>query len=166
MLIRVILVQSNLSCACKVGCIPAVVESGLLLSHRENRYSTGKAGNRSSVSPLGFFYTVVTPIHQTLLDGIEMLHFRSTVALKELFQTPLKGPLTGRVGAVKAAPAASACFSSTVSLDGRSPGRGRAFAGWRAPPPPPHFTRRHAVRGFCSKGDGQNEAGKDASAEK
>lgn len=113
-----------------------------------------------------FFYTVVTPIHQTLLDGIEMLHFRSTVALKELFQTPLKGPLTGRVGAVKAAPAASACFSSAVSLDGRSPGRGRAFAGWRAPPPPPHFTRRHAVRGFCSKGDGQNEAGKDASAEK
>lgn len=92
-----------------------------------------------------------------------MLHFRSTVALKELFQTPLKRPLTGRVG-VKAAPAASACFSSgSGTLDGRSPGRGRAFAGWRAPP---HLSRRHAVRGYCSKGDGQSEASKDSAAEK
>lgn len=91
-----------------------------------------------------------------------MLHFRSTVALKELFQTQLKRPLAGRVG-VKAAPAASACFSSTGNLDGRSPGRGRTLAGWRAPP---HLTRRHGVRSFCSKGDGHNEVGKDSAAEK
>uniref|UniRef100_A0A8P4K6C1 glutaminase n=1 Tax=Dicentrarchus labrax TaxID=13489 RepID=A0A8P4K6C1_DICLA len=90
-----------------------------------------------------------------------MLHFRSTVALKELFQTQLKRPLTGRVG-VKAAPATSARFS-TARLDGRSPGRGRAFAGWRAPP---HLARRHGVRGFCSKGDGQNETSKDSATEK
>lgn len=87
-----------------------------------------------------------------------MLHFRSTVALKELFQTQLKRPLTRGVG-VKAAPATSACFSSAAALDGRSPGRGKAFAPWRAPPYP---ARRHGVRGFCSKGDGQNDAAKDS----
>ncbi|XP_008302645.1 glutaminase kidney isoform, mitochondrial-like isoform X1 [Stegastes partitus] len=85
-----------------------------------------------------------------------MLHFRSTVALKELFQTQLKRPLTGRVG-VKAAPASAVC------LDGRSPGRGRAFTGWRAPP---HFARKNGLRGFCSKGDGHNEASKDSATEK
>ena len=90
-----------------------------------------------------------------------MLHFRSTAALKELFQTQLKRPLTGRVGA-KAAPATAACFTAAAS-NGGSPGRGRAFAGWRAPQ---HPARKHAVRGFCSKGDGHNEAAKDSSAEK
>ncbi|XP_035533599.1 glutaminase kidney isoform, mitochondrial-like [Morone saxatilis] len=88
-----------------------------------------------------------------------MLHFRSTVALKELFQTQLKRPLAGRVG-VK--PAASACFS-TARLDGRSPGRGGAFSGWRAPL---HPARRPGVRGFCSKGDNQNESSKDSATEK
>ncbi|XP_034721083.1 glutaminase kidney isoform, mitochondrial-like, partial [Etheostoma cragini] len=82
-----------------------------------------------------------------------MLHFRSTVALKELFQTQLKRPLTGRVG-VKAIPATAACFS-TRSLDGRSPGVRSAF-------PPQPFTRRHGVRGFCSKSDSHNEAAKDS----
>lgn len=91
-----------------------------------------------------------------------MLHFRSTVALKELFQTQLKRPLSGRVG-VKAAPAIAACLS-TVTSDGWSPGRGRPFAGWRAPQ---QSARRHGtVRSFCSKGDGHNEAAKDAAAEK
>ncbi|KAJ4923989.1 hypothetical protein JOQ06_000231, partial [Pogonophryne albipinna] len=84
-----------------------------------------------------------------------MLHFRSTVVLKELFQTQLKRPLPGRAG-VKATPAA--CFS-TGRLDGRLPGRVRALA-------PQSFTRRHAVRSFCSKGDSHNEASKDSSAEK
>ncbi|GLD75342.1 glutaminase kidney isoform, mitochondrial-like isoform X1 [Lates japonicus] len=92
-----------------------------------------------------------------------MLHFRSTVALKELFQTQLKRPLTGRGVGVKAAPATTAACFGTVTSDGRSPGRGRAFAGWTAPQ---HFTRRHGVRGFCSKGDGHNEAAKDSAAEK
>lgn len=85
-----------------------------------------------------------------------MLHFRSTVVLRELFQSKLKRPVTGRVG-VKAAPAASAGFS-TSAADGRSPGRGRAFAGWRVPA---HFTRRQGGREFCTKGDGQNDAAKD-----
>uniref|UniRef100_A0A674MVZ3 glutaminase n=1 Tax=Takifugu rubripes TaxID=31033 RepID=A0A674MVZ3_TAKRU len=85
-----------------------------------------------------------------------MLHFRSTVVLRELFQSQLKRPVTGRVG-VKAAPAASAGFS-TSAADGRSPGRGRAFAGWRVPA---HFTRRQGGREFCTKGDGQNDAAKD-----
>ncbi|KAM7375499.1 hypothetical protein PAMA_014558 [Pampus argenteus] len=86
-----------------------------------------------------------------------MLHFRSTVALKELFQTQLKRPLTGRVG-VKAA-AASGCSFSTGCLDARSPGRGRAFTGQ-------HFTKKPAVRGFCSKVDNQNEAAKESAADK
>ena len=77
-----------------------------------------------------------------------MLHFRSTVALKELFHTQLKRPLAGRVG-VKATPAAAASFS-TAGPDGRAPGRGRLLA-------PQSFTRRHPVRGFCSKGDNKNE---------
>ncbi|CAJ1087656.1 glutaminase a [Xyrichtys novacula] len=93
-----------------------------------------------------------------------MLHFRSTVALKELFQTQLKRPLAGRVG-VKAAPARAACLSTTVGLDGRSPGTGRGIFGWRAPQQQ-HHSRRHGVRDYCSKGDGQNEASKDSSAEK
>ncbi|XP_068165368.1 glutaminase kidney isoform, mitochondrial-like isoform X2 [Antennarius striatus] len=84
-----------------------------------------------------------------------MLQFRSTVALRELFQTQLRCPRTGRVG-VRAAPAASACFS-TGHLDRRSPGRGRLL--------PPHL-RKYNGRNFCSKDDGQNEAGKDSAEKK
>lgn len=87
-----------------------------------------------------------------------MLHFRSTVALNVLFQTQLKRPLAGRVG-VKVAPATLATGFSTGGPDGRSPRRGRAFAGWSALP---HFSRRHGVRRFCSGGDGQSDAAKDS----
>uniref|UniRef100_A0A7N6AJH2 glutaminase n=1 Tax=Anabas testudineus TaxID=64144 RepID=A0A7N6AJH2_ANATE len=92
-----------------------------------------------------------------------MLHFRSTVALKEVFQTQLKRPLTGRVGGVKAASTAAAACSTAARSDARSPGRGRVFAGWTAPQ---HFTRKHGVRGFCTKGDSHHEPAKDPSAEK
>lgn len=85
----------------------------------------------------------------------EMLHFRSTV-VAQLFQSQLKRPLTRRAD-VKAVPAASAGFS-TGAPDGRSPGRGRAFAGWSAPT---HFIKRQGGREFCTKGDGQNDASKD-----
>lgn len=85
-----------------------------------------------------------------------MLHFRSTV-VAQMFQSQLKRPLTHRIG-VKAVPAASAGFS-TGAADGRSPGRGRAFADWRVPA---HFTRRQDGRQFCTKGDGQNDAAKDS----
>lgn len=84
-----------------------------------------------------------------------MLHFRSTV-VAQLFQSQLKRPLTHRAG-VTAVPAASAGFS-TGAADGRSSGRGRAFAGWRVPT---HFSRRQSGREFCTKGDGQNDAAKD-----
>lgn len=128
---------------------------------KKNPLLDRKSRRSSSGLPFSshFLHSAVLSLHRpdTLIDGIEMLHFRSTVALKELFQTQLKRPLTGRVG-VNAAPATSVSFS-TAGLDGRSPGRGRAFAAWRAPP---HFTRRHGVRDFCSKGDGQNDAAKDS----
>ncbi|XP_069019898.1 glutaminase a isoform X1 [Embiotoca jacksoni] len=88
-----------------------------------------------------------------------MLHFRSTVALKEVFQTQLKRPLTG---GVKAAPAPAACFG-TAGPDRRSPGGGRPFGGWKVPQ---HLPRRSAARGFCSKTDGNNETSKDSSTEK
>lgn len=141
----------------RVGCIP--------LSHREKKPLLDRKSRHSSPGTVPFsspfHHSALLLLHRldTLIDGIEMLHFRSTVALKELFQTQLKRPLTGRVG-VNAAPATSVCFS-TAGLDGGSPGRGRAFAAWRAPP---HFTRRHGVRDFCSKGDGQNDAAQNDAA--
>lgn len=138
----------------------------MLVSHRENRYSADTAdtsngkkrvtfGEISSAKPQ---LTLVTLI--LLLDRIEMLHFRSSVALKELFQSQLKRPLTG-AGGSKASPAAY-CFS-TVGLDVRSPARGQPAAGWK---PPQHWGRKLGVRAFCSKGDGHNEANKDSAAEK
>ncbi|KAI3366151.1 hypothetical protein L3Q82_009975 [Scortum barcoo] len=115
----------------------------LLLSHRENRYSTGKLVGICPLSSARPRRSLTT----SPPDGIEMLHFRSTVALRELFHTQLKRPLAGRVRA------AAAGFS-TGSSDGRTPGRGKPFPGWRAPQ---HPARRHGVRAFCSKGDGSKD---------
>lgn len=90
-----------------------------------------------------------------------MLHFRSTVALKELFHTQLKA---GRVG-VKAAPAPAAFAAAAAACLSTACSDGRGFAGWRAPQQ--RFSRRQGgVRDFCAKGDGHNEASKDSSAEK
>lgn len=100
-----------------------------------------------------------------------MLHLRSSLALKELFQSPLKGP-TGIFSSVTAVPAATSCVScclsrsfslSSVALNGRAPNR-RLFASWWRVPL--QTTTNHDVRSYCSKGDGQNEAAKDSSAEK
>uniref|UniRef100_A0A8C6LC16 glutaminase n=1 Tax=Nothobranchius furzeri TaxID=105023 RepID=A0A8C6LC16_NOTFU len=85
-----------------------------------------------------------------------MLPFRPTVALKELFQSQLKRPLTRTTAAeVKAAPAA--CFS-TSGPDRRSPGVGRPFTGWRSP----QLIRKPGFRGLCSKGDGHGDASRDS----
>uniref|UniRef100_A0A1A8QAT2 glutaminase n=1 Tax=Nothobranchius pienaari TaxID=704102 RepID=A0A1A8QAT2_9TELE len=85
-----------------------------------------------------------------------MLPFRPTVALKELFQSQLKRPLTRTAAAeVKAAPAA--CFS-TSGPDRRSPGVGRPFTGWRSP----QLIRKPGFRGLCTKGDGHGDASKDS----
>lgn len=91
-----------------------------------------------------------------------MLHFRSTVALKEVFQTQLKRPLTGRSGGVRVSTAAAAC-SIAIRSDARSPGRGRIFVEWKTLE---HITRKHSVRAFCTKGDSHNDPAKDSSAEK
>jgi len=91
----------------------------------------------------------------TVLRGVEMLHFRSTVALKELFQTQLRRPLAGRGGAT---PAAAAGFCRAAAPDGRAPG-----AGGRAPQT---LTGGSGARGFCSKGAGHNEAAKESATEK
>uniref|UniRef100_G3PSJ9 glutaminase n=1 Tax=Gasterosteus aculeatus aculeatus TaxID=481459 RepID=G3PSJ9_GASAC len=86
-----------------------------------------------------------------------MLSFRSTVALRELFHTQLRRPLAGRVG-ILATPATAACAFATGASDGRWPGGGFGA--------PRRSAGRLGVRGFCSKGDGPNEAAKESSAEK
>ncbi|XP_025758603.1 glutaminase kidney isoform, mitochondrial isoform X2 [Oreochromis niloticus] len=114
---------------------------------------TAHAVDKVGCIPLGSFFPLLSQRENRYSTETAAL---SPVTLKELFQTQLKRSLTGRVG-VKAAPAPAACFS-TLSPDGRSPGRGR-FSGWRAPQ---HLARKYALRGFCSN----DSTGKDSSTEK
>ncbi|XP_037829795.1 glutaminase kidney isoform, mitochondrial-like isoform X2 [Kryptolebias marmoratus] len=91
-----------------------------------------------------------------------MLPFRSTVALKELFQSQLKRPLTLRAAAGVKEALPAACFSS-AGPERRFPGGGRPCSGWRAPQ---DLNRKPGFRGFCSEGDGQHEAAKDSADKK
>lgn len=127
----------------KLGCLlPRIFFFLRLLSHRGKKPLLDR-GRRPS-SPLSFSH----PSHSSGLS--EMLHIR-------LFQSQLTRPLARRVG-VRAVPAASAGFGTGAADGYRSPGRGRTFAGWRAPT---RLPRRPGGREFCTKGDGQNDAAKD-----
>lgn len=143
------------------------------LSHREtDRYSSEKPTHSPSIPVLLLLFFLLFCISSSpslrhphiffsplsFSDGIEMLHLRSTVALKDLFHTQLKRPLAGRLKAA-APPAASACFSTGGgALDARW--FQAVFSGWSAPPRP--AARRAGVRGFCSKGDGHSDAAKES----
>lgn len=148
------------------------------LSHREtDRYSSEKPTHSPSIPVLLLLFFLlfcissspslrhshIFPPPLSFSDGIEMLHLRSTVALKDLFHTQLKRPLAGRLKAA-APPAASACFSTGGGApDARwSPAGQAVFKGWSAPPRP--AARRAGVRGFCSKteGDGHSDAAKES----
>lgn len=136
---------------------------------RGNRYSSEKPTHYSSApARVSFFFFISSSLSlrypHTLLplsfsDGIEMLHLRSTAALKDLFHTQLKRPLGGRLKAA-ATPAASACFSTGASNAGWYPAGRVTFCGWSAPPRTDD--RRAGVRAFCSKGDGHSDAAKES----
>lgn len=95
-------------------------------------------------------------------DETGMLTFRSTVALKELFQGRLKWPLlrSAAVSVKEALPAA--CFTS-VGMERRLSGGGGAVSRWRSAQ---NMNRSHGIRGFCSKGDGHHEAANKDTADK
>ncbi|XP_055785441.1 glutaminase kidney isoform, mitochondrial-like isoform X1 [Salvelinus fontinalis] len=79
-----------------------------------------------------------------------MLHFRSSVVLKELFQSNLKRPLTGI--ARKTSPSVAYCFS-TARADVRSVPRVKCLqhaVGWRATP---YTTNGHGTRKLSTKSD-------------
>ncbi|CAB1328002.1 unnamed protein product [Coregonus sp. 'balchen'] len=77
-----------------------------------------------------------------------MLHFRSSVVLKELFQSNLKRPLTGI--ARKSSPSVAYCFS-TACTDVRSVTKVKCVqhaVGWRATP---YTTNTHGTRNLSTK---------------
>uniref|UniRef100_A0A8C7NAQ7 glutaminase n=1 Tax=Oncorhynchus kisutch TaxID=8019 RepID=A0A8C7NAQ7_ONCKI len=79
-----------------------------------------------------------------------MLHFRSSVLLKELFQSNLKRPLTGI--ARKTSPSVAYCFSIACT-DVRSVTKVKCLqhaVGWRATP---YTTNAHGTRNLSTKSD-------------
>uniref|UniRef100_A0A8C7UD03 glutaminase n=1 Tax=Oncorhynchus mykiss TaxID=8022 RepID=A0A8C7UD03_ONCMY len=79
-----------------------------------------------------------------------MLHFRSSVVLKELFQSNLKRPLTGI--ARKTSPSVAYCFSIACT-DVRSVTKVKCLqhaVGWRASP---YTTNAHGTRNLSTKSD-------------
>ena len=68
------------------------------------------------------------------------------------------GCSAGKMGGVNRCSAGSGSPGLRPLAARRYPGSGRAFTGQ-------HFTKKHSVRGNCSKGDGYNKAAKDISAE-
>uniref|UniRef100_A0A674BMU1 glutaminase n=1 Tax=Salmo trutta TaxID=8032 RepID=A0A674BMU1_SALTR len=79
-----------------------------------------------------------------------MLHFRSSLLLKELFQSNLKRPLTGV--ARKTSPSVAYCFS-TACTDVRSVTKVKCLqyaVGWRATP---YTTNAHGTRNLSTKSD-------------